>query len=240
MQKPLLRWVIGDVHDLGFHVLKKSVKRFLDLYGNEFDYLICYNNLPKSRVEELSSIGIDIYDQTEEGKKLFPPISDFENTLSGGAIWKICPPRLRKESHEIVLDNDIILRNRHECISNFLNSDSLFLVTEALDRLFGKFDSYVPEGIKLNTGFYGLPPNYDFKEKIEKLIFKSQIKSWESHWDKQGLVAACIVKENYEVISLDDISVCWGSYNRGKFGDHFPGVNSGVSDYWNSSLPFHL
>ena len=50
MQKPILRWTIGQVSTEGMECLKISVDNIVKLYKNNFQLFICYNNIEKNEL----------------------------------------------------------------------------------------------------------------------------------------------------------------------------------------------
>ena len=57
--KPLVRWTIGPVSELGHKILKRSVENFKKIYP-EFDCVVCYNNIEKKLLDE---IHVDLFEQ---------------------------------------------------------------------------------------------------------------------------------------------------------------------------------
>ncbi|RDJ35114.1 MAG: hypothetical protein DWQ19_09780 [Crenarchaeota archaeon] len=232
--KPLLRWTIGNVHHYGFQILAQSIDKLKKIYKDEFDYLVCHNSLNTEQLAFLEKLSVALYCQDDYQSNLSCP----KPTNAGQAGWKIYPPRLRPDGHEIVLDNDVVIKKRIPAIDRFLKSNSIFLITEAKKRCFGAFDSLIlPRGYKtkFNTGFFSMPPGYDFETDLENKIKKLNFTEWKDHFDKQGLVAACITSHNYELISLKAIGVHSVNFIPGIYGDHFVGSNSGYARYWRES-----
>lgn len=221
-QKPLLRWTIGPVNPLGFEILGHSVRRFQS-FQNDFDLLICHNQLDASQLEILKRLDIQLYCQDEYVSKLiFPP---------EGCGWKLYPPRLRPDAHEVIMDNDLVLFD-DICLKKFVGEDCL-LITEANGRRLGNFDSSVPAGVKINSGLIGLPPGFDFEKEILEMQAASGRQRFEGFFDEQGLVAAVVSKYRYTLISLDEIWVCSDQLRLTPVGIHFVRANQGYADPWN-------
>ena len=243
MSKPLVRWLIGPVHSSGFMALKHSVNSFRKLYGDEFDYILCCNELQEKHDGYLGGLDIEIYRQTAEDKRTLPvdpPARRFAK-----ACWKLYPPRLRVESHELLLDNDIVFKARIPEIEHFLNSDKHFIVTEGYARHFGMYDAFVPEGLKFNAGFYGIPPNLNYEALLGECI-KNVDDPYQDHFDMQGIMIAAMIQNPYYVVSLKTIEVLPHIKERkehpnqgaikGVCGEHFVGVNKGPTKAWEDYL----
>ena len=211
--KPLVRWTVGGTNNkLAFDCLRKSINNFVRLYGKKFDYVICYNNCKKANLPQ----NIELFDQSLYSNSLpYPPI---------GNSWKLYPPRLRVQSHEIFIDNDVIIYNPIEQLDDFLRRQDTFVASEALkknDNIY--MNMLAAEAPAINTGFLGLPPHFDFGSEIQKKI----ISPWSHIFDEQGLTNL-ILTENLKasIISLDQIWVASSEYRVGTCGTHFVGLNS--------------
>ena len=113
--KKIFRWTIGNSSNLGFEVLRKSVKfakKNFEALG--FDLYICSNS-NEVKVSEIC--------QEFEIKHI---VQNNENNFFkkfGGSFWKLCPPRINIDSYEIICDNDVILKKIPEEIELFLKSN---------------------------------------------------------------------------------------------------------------------
>jgi hypothetical protein len=218
--KPLIRWVVGPVSDNGFQSLNISVKNMMRLYP-ECDFAICHNQLPISNLKEILSWGIEVIDQS-------PYATDLSQKPNEGyeVHWKLFPPRIRQSSHEIVIDNDIILFNRVPEIDLFLKND-IFLSYQSLHEAYGLYEDKIPNGIRINSGIYGLPPNFDFENRVQSLL-----EPWTDKFDEQGLVAFVLHDKYRYVISQTTVPIIeetWESpelfVNPLSAGIHFVGIN---------------
>lgn len=215
--KPLVRWIIGPVKKQGFACLKESVKTFAKLYTN-VDLMICHNQL-KNQVQELEEIGVPLYSQ------------HYTNGLvPHGVAWKLYPPRLRPLGYEIIIDNDILIKEKIPQIEEFFSSDAT-LIYEAGRPTYGQFAKFVPKTPYVNSGIYGMPPKFNFEKKIQ--FYSRTIKEW-SHsckqgrytWDEQGMVAACLLNHpKHLLITLDQVTNCELDLIDNKLGIHFVGLN---------------
>lgn len=201
--KPILRWTVGPCLQQGLDILEESIKRTTEALGfDNFDWAICYNGLTSDQ--------IDFVKKAKGNKPIFLIAQDWANcpipdnvqtprrrdgsfemngTRCGGTLWKVCPARIRMESHEIVMDNDIIIRKKFPQIDEFLAAKDKALVLEEPVRFYGRYDClFPPDSANLNSGFMGFPPGYDFAKAIHK--------EWTNHGkytqlrqdDEQGLL----------------------------------------------------
>jgi hypothetical protein len=220
--KPLFRWVVGPMSSEGLILFKMAVKKVKKIYGNKFDYLICYNNI---EIDNLLDLKIDFFNQKELRKE------HKEYDVS----WKLFPIRLRKQAHEIVMDSDVLLFDKIDEIDFFLESNCS-LVCEGLYRNYGNYESKIPNDLRLNTGVYGMPPGFNF-------IFDR--KSF-SQFDEQGLMCSNLIKNNYKLISLSTISIIDDNSNFEKYkllgskGIHFVGINGGYDRKGNKNFKKYL
>lgn len=217
--KPIIRWTIGNVSNYGIDCLQASVSSFLKLYKNNFDYFICYNNLDFNKIKFLEKYNLNFLNQEEHKDSVcIEPISN--------PCWKLYPPRINLDVHEIFIDNDLIVYKKIPLIDKFLDSNKLFFITEAVKRSYSdNLNNFIHN--KFNSGFFGVPPKFDFLKKINNIINKYEIVSWEhSIFEEQSVVAKIIEEENnFSVISLDEIHVCFEEIKNSKFGLHFVGLN---------------
>lgn len=214
--KPLIRWTIGDSSNIGFLSLRLSVSCMKKIFGDTVDYAICYNNLEKKQIDSLPNV--DILVNQHEFENIY------SNGLPVGPAWKLYPPRLRMESPEISMDNDLILYNKTQSIDDFV-SQGFFMITEAYNWSYhGVLKNFIPSNVKINSGFVCLPADYDYQEEISKTIDQFELK-WEHHFSEQTLVAYIFLKKNYNLISLKEINVCANILDYGEAGLHLVGLN---------------
>lgn len=192
--KPLVRWTIGPANEIGYTVLENSVTHFKNLYGDRFDYIICYNQISPKRFTFLNTA---FHEQSPDHLPI--------NPLS--VSWKLYPPRLRINAHEICIDSDILLLKPLEEIEYFLKEDSTLLY-EGLKRNFtlGQYKKHLGADVSINSGIYGMPPGFDFKQKILHALEIENQTEWtkcynrETTFDEQGLVASILY--NYKKVLL--------------------------------------
>lgn len=228
MKKPTIRWTVGPFSELSMDVLRISINNTRRLYGDRFFLTVTYNNVPES---ELQSLPIDLsVDQSKLTNEL--PIKPPSDPLIGMA-WKLYPPRTNLESHEIMLDNDVIIFRKLEAIERFLQSESLILITEGLMRSYSPDHSNkIRNNFNINSGFVCLPPMFDYKSEIISAMHNH--KEWGDRFDEQSVVAIALQSKNIEIIPMSDISIVgpMTSYKVGRCGIHFIGINGGYDTHW--------
>lgn len=212
-EKPLVRWTVGparsDVDDL---ILKRSVKNFRLLYGDSFDCVLCFNG---RGVRDFEGLEINTVEQS--------PVDGLPEPH--GVVWKLYPPRLRPNSHEIFIDHDVVLVDRLPQIDAFLSRGDAFLYSESPpdSRNYGRFNALVKEGFRLNSGLFGVPPGFEFDFSL--------VGEWEDYFDEQGFVAASLCrKKNLVKVGLEDLWICDSEEIPRAKGYHF--VHDGRDDSW--------
>ena len=200
MSKPILRWTIGNVHgSRGYEILNLSIQRILDLYADEFNYYVCYNckSNPKLDLIQKKYPNVQFVKQKWENCAL-PILFTGDNVTYekgqkvNGSLWKICPARLDINTHELILDNDLVFTKRPKLIEEFLAGNKNLIIRDS-NFYMGRYADFFEENISgFNSGVMGLRPKYDFKEEI--------LKTWHGdhhfdYGDEQGLLMATLIKE---------------------------------------------
>lgn len=227
--QPLIRWVIGPVSDNGFECLRLSVKLAQRLYP-ECRFAVCHNGMSNEQLASLPPV--ELVDQSSFVNSIeLPPPNEV-----GKPAWKLYPPRLNEEGHEIILDNDILLYKRSELIDEFLGRKDLCLVTEAYKRSYGvRFEDLVPPDFNINSGVVCLNPGFNYWRSIKSVLDygkKIGFVAWEDHFDEQTVVATILSRQNTKIIPLEDIHVCAADYRKGRIGMHFVGLNGSEDQHW--------
>lgn len=245
MSKPLFRWTVGNVLPQGLEILSESINRTTQTLGlDSWDWAICYNGLSKEDVDRLVEV-IDgrpirliaqnwatcpVNDNCQSPRRKDGSY-EYDGKRCGGTMWKVCPARMRMDSHEIIMDNDIVLLKKFPQIDEWLSQTSKTLILEEPIRFYGKYDSLFPaDGPFLNSGFMGMPPGYDFGAEIAKSW--KQYGSYEnlSQADEQGLLVYTLNQQPsirirpdqmIEVLHRDMKTVITGR----EFGIHFTQAN---------------
>lgn len=226
--KPLIRWTIGNAAEAGFEALKHSLSNWKRCYGDTFDMAVCYNGISEKKLQSIADIDVTFVDQTK-----------YLNSIvmrPHGCTWKLFPPRLRPDSHEIFIDNDLIVYNRLPDIEKFL-SGNYFCITQAHMPFFGQYEGLPGCDIAANTGLFGVPPSFDFAQEINMLLRTYPYLKWRDHSDDQGVVMVATRNLPRLIIPLTDIWVCnpcvnFAPYRTGFCGVHFASLNSGSVQFW--------
>lgn len=256
MGKPLFRWTVGHCLQQGLDILVESFDKTINCLGEDkFDWFVCYNGLSVDQVRFISSkIGnrrISLMSQNWADCPIpdicwSPARSDgsfeWNGGKCGGTLWKVTPPRIRMDSHEIIMDNDIILLKKFSQIEEFLNSDKVMLLEEPI-RFYGRYDNILPkEEPYFNSGFIGLPPMYDFGADIFKHWEENGKLEKLTHADEQGLLTYALYnKENIRIHKDQMIEVLGRDYSYKHTGQeealHFTQSNRMPNHYpWKNYL----
>ncbi len=201
MEKPLWRWTCGGCTSQGIDILKESIFRTMRAIGeNNWDWMICYNGLLPSVVIDLEEyvrgFPITLHEQSWNDCPIddhpWSPIKEdgsieINGDHCGGTLWKVCPPRMRPDAHEVIMDNDLIFMKKLPIIDTFLKANKTLILEEPI-RYYGRFDYLVPKGQKINSGLMGLPPGFDFGERIKTAWQKHGKVKKISQADEQGLL----------------------------------------------------
>lgn len=201
-KKPLWRWTCGSCLQQGLDILAESIDRTIAALGEDrFDWMICYNGLNSDQLmfiknaigsrpimlESQDWVDCAIPDQCNS-----PVRSDgsfeWNGNRCGGTLWKVAPARKRIETHEIVMDNDIVMLKTIPAIEEFLEATDKVMILEEPIRFYGVYDKYFDGPPYLNSGLMGFPPGYDFaaalRQKWEDKIPQFNL----SQADEQGLL----------------------------------------------------
>lgn len=215
--RAIARWTIGHTTEDGYECLQLSVESVTSLY--DVQVVICHN-CPANKLP--SSL------------KQYPLIDQHQYADSGpapkGVAWKLYPPRLASDYHELVIDNDIILKESIPQIEQFLNGN-LTLLLEGDSRTYGRFEKHVPPGFQINSGIYGMPPGFDLNRFVQ--FYAGQ--AWEKNalyendksetFDEQGLVAVALLSHpQFVIIPAKSVTNCEHNLVDG-LGHHFIGLN---------------
>jgi hypothetical protein len=216
----LLRWTIGPVSERGLTMLSISIRSFRRLYGDTFDLCIQHNGLDNAQLLKVKRNNVPLFKQFHSQDVEYAP---------EGCKWKLYPPRMRQDSHEIVMDNDLIIHKRLPQIDAFLAADNTCIITEAIKRCYGRYDPLIPEGICYNVGLYGMPPGYDLSRHVRDVQKGEAPRRWQTYFDDQGLVTACFQRHSGPVTviprSMVSISLHEEVMPEGTHGVHFVGGN---------------
>ena len=228
-----MRWTIGKVHEAGWECLSESTRLLPKIYP-EFDYVICYNNLSIEETMKLVEFGIPLHEQTKEQIS----IPYLESSDVSNHFWKLCPTRLRKESHEIWIDNDIIIRERIPEIDQFLNSNSPIISRTWGEQQYGRFDDMIEkEEWSSCAGFFGLPPHFDLEKRALEICQGMPLQGF----DEQGMITY-IVSEEENWIPVNSWHIhqegWWKPVKKIPPGTHFIRLNTGTNSAWETHKLF--
>lgn len=217
----IIKWTVGSKSKLpkeALHCFRLSMKKMKMLLPDA-KLVICYNS--DLQLPDLADEVIDQRKITDHGLPYGPT----------GMVWKLYPPRLDINAWEIWLDNDIILYDLPTAIKNFLDSDNLLVISEAMKRSYSKkFDNLIPLGVNYNSGIVALPPKFDLRSQLELEMREP----WSEYFDDQSILAVIFQRFETEVIPLREVSVVLEDkrYERGTHGMHFCGLNGGGIKNW--------
>ena len=217
MSKPLFRWVVGCCLQQGLDILAESIQKTTKVLGiDNWDWVICHNGLNQENLDFIQKAIGDKPIQLFAQNWSTCPINDncqsprrrdgsfeYNGNRCGGTLWKVCPARLRMETHELVMDNDIILLEKFPQIDEWLAQTEKALILEEPIRFYGRYDHLFPEdasGPFLNSGFMGFPPGFDFGSNIFDEWVKNGRLMNLSQSDEQGLLT-------YSLNKLDSIRI---------------------------------
>jgi hypothetical protein len=193
LNKPLVRWTVGPANSrFDDAILRRSILNFRKIYGDAFDCVLCVNGRDGG---DLESLGSRIVRQTAIAGMPRPQ----------GVAWKLYPPRLRPEAHELFIDHDVVFVDRLPKVDQFLSMDDAFIYSRSfsVEGCYGSFRDAVPDGFRLNSGFFGVPPGFVFDF--------SSVDEWRDYFDEQGFVASCLCSQKHLIeVGLEEIHICIG------------------------------
>lgn len=220
MLKPLFRWTCGNCLQQGLDILAESIQRTTKAFGiDRFDWCICYNGLNRDDLEFLQkAIGGRPIELVAQNWATCPVLDncqtprrkdgsfEWNGNRCGGTMWKVCPARMRMETHEIVMDNDVILLKAFPEIERFLSESNHVLVLEEPIRFYGRYDClFGSDPPYLNSGLMGFPPGYDYGSAIFETWVKHGRYMNLSQADEQGLLTYTLSKQPSVRITADQM-----------------------------------
>lgn len=217
--KPIARWTIGPASRAGYECLRMSIESFLKFYDAEV--VICHN-CPAETIATLDLGDYRCVNQQEIAEKsLIPP---------AGVAWKLYPPRLDINRHEIAIDNDIVFEAGVSEIDHFFKENCTLLL-EGSSRNYGRFENHVPVGYRINSGIYGMPPGFDLDNYVRfycrtdwQLNAFGEYKQSKT-FDEQGLVALALLSHRkFAIIPETSVTNCERDLLMSN-GMHFVGLN---------------
>lgn len=196
MIKPIIRWTIGNSKQRSsYKILDMSIRQMISLYFDRFDYYVFYNNIKDEDIiflkEKYPNVIFAKQDWNLSPVNLSCP-SDSENLnnhkqIINGSFWKICPPRINSNAHEIFLDNDLVFLKKPRAIEDFLSSKDKNLIIRDSNIYLGKYENlFDNEKQGYNSGVMGICPNYDFEKDIVRN--SNLLDNDNNYGDEQGLL----------------------------------------------------
>jgi hypothetical protein len=201
----IFRWTIGDISLDGLDLFQHAIKRTIQSFGPKFRYVICSNAQQlKQKIEKLASIHKIEYKQCEWCEFPLPDgVCEPNPTDRQGSFWKLCPARINIDTHELVVDSDVLFLNRPGVVDTFLSSNIPLVCQENIECS-GKYHSYL-NGACINSGLFGLPPGYDFaKELVRYWQAAGSMKPLLSR-DEQGLVNYTLTRNDHLKLTSDSL-----------------------------------
>ena len=220
MSKPLFRFTVGNCLQQGLDILAESINRTTKALGFEnWDWAVCHNGLNAENLEFIQGVIGDREISLISQNWATCPVMDhcqtprrkdgtfeWNGNRCGGTMWKVCPARMRMETHEIVMDNDVILLQKFHQIDEFLSQKDKALCLEEPIRFYGRYDCLCGvEPPYLNSGFMGFPPGYDFGSAIFETWVKHGRYMNLSQADEQGLLTYTLSQHPHIRIHTDQM-----------------------------------
>lgn len=216
MKKPIIRWTIGCCLPQGLKVLRESMRSAKRIFGDHCRYFVYYNQLEDAALDfctdVIPTITIKKQDWADCPFPNQPTATCFvdgrylRNTrICNGSLWKLCPPRLDMDCHEIHMDNDLILVRMSKKIKNFL-SNNIPLVLQDKVRFFGRYDHLFDKSvIGYNSGLVGLPPSFDLKTKLINLWQEQGRPTNISYAEEQAFVCKVLTENKHILIENKEL-----------------------------------
>lgn len=132
--------------------------------------------------------------------------------------WKLAPPRLRSDAHELWIDNDIVFHERIPTIDDWLTK-RIPVISSAHRAEYGSYSLDIPHCC---AGLFGLPPGLDFQSRIE---FYARNLETLGYYDEQGVVCSVVTETDYLLIPMDEVLMVKNMSLPYAAGMHFIGLN---------------
>ena len=235
--KPIVRWTIGDkCSPLGLVILREAVSSFTGMYKKKFDYYVQYNfdsfdqTIKEQKLKDtLKGLDVNFKKQTwseipvHVNKPENKTFSRVDNLKDSGSIWKICPPRINIKTHEIIMDNDLVIYKKIPEIDQFLSSNDKLLVLEDPIKYYGVYCNSHDDSKVLNSVLFGLHPDYDFSENLKYFWNENGSFNKLSYADEQGFICAVLRRSENILISKNTIVEM---HCKGLFKSYKPSMKS--------------
>jgi hypothetical protein len=225
-----IRWTIGDVSDLGFEALRLSILGALRVFGAQAHYAVYVNTIAVSVAQQRCG-PLPATVVWRDATAAMPAwlSAHLGEGFAEGVAWKLAPLQAFPDTHELALDNDLILWDLPPAMARWLERDDVCLVAEDVRACFGRFtDLCGPE--PRNLGLRGLPPRFPLGSALRAMLARRP-GLLSSELDEQGLqLAALGALGKVVAVPLEDVSICSPFPPHlptlGRCGAHFCGLNA--------------
>jgi hypothetical protein len=196
----IIRWTFGETLNRptslqAFDMLECGVAFASVLFPNARK-IISYNSLKSSKsLEKLKCIAQNNVELIESTSPDFRKVVSTKNSF-----WKYYPKRYDINKYELILDNDVILWDLPETITNWLNSNGLLINTDWNGSYYGIYNKDIPKETKLNAGIIGYPPDFDF-------ILPDYSELTDYFHSEQGYIVKTFMESKRELFILKDTEI---------------------------------
>jgi hypothetical protein len=116
-----------------------------------------------------------------------------------------------------------------------MSCDDECIVAEGWHGIYGDYQCFIPDHIKIVLGFFGIPPGFDFAERLQYwvrwLTLNLKAVGW---YNEQGLVAQVLLQQKLSIISMKEMFLADPYHPLGDTlpdAIHFAGINR-IEDHW--------
>lgn len=212
--KPIIRWTIGGISENnGYKILYHSIRKIVELYSDEFEYFVCYNDVDLNEITKMKIKfkNVKFFEQKWEDCPIQIKKPEKQNIYKqkiNGSLWKVCPPRLKINCHEIIIDNDLIFLKKPEAIQEFLSRSDKNLIIQDCMNYMGSYKN-LNEKQGYNSGVLGLRPGYDFAKELQKNWSNKKECDYD---EEQGFLTNTLLDTNPIVGSSEDFVGIFSEY----------------------------
>ena len=234
---PGLRWTVGDVSSRGWEALRLSVHCAVRLFGPQAAYTICVNTVAMAEaIRRAGELPPQVKWREVTAAEIPRELSmHLDPDMAEGVGWKLVPPQVYPDRHELALDNDCILWDQPAALREFLRRGDATLLAEDIDRCLGQFTDCAHVPGHINSGIRGLPPGFALLPALRESLAEREAITGapvllRSELDEQGLQAAALHRTPCLLVRREEVSICSPFWPRqtglGTCGAHFVGLNS--------------
>lgn len=203
----IIRWTFGETLSRptslqAFDMLECGVAYVNILFPNARK-IISYNSLKSSKsLEKLQGIAQNNIELVESESPDFGKV-----VLTKNSFWKYYPKRHDIKKYELILDNDVILWDIPETITEWLNSNGLLINTDWNGSYYGIYDKDIPPKTKLNAGIIGYPPDFDF-------VLPEYSELLDYFHSEQGFIVKTFFESKRDLFILTDNEIFQSNSNK--------------------------